>query len=109
MNPDLTKRHSNSELETRHSKSCRVRSSAFRRSRLAVRLGAFSLIELSAVLGAIALLTLALAPAVVRQLDRIASDQETAALKFFGAALQQSIQRNRSIPSHTNWVTTVAL
>src|SRR5204863_10008073 len=37
-----------------------------------------------------------------------AGDQESAALKSFGDALQQSIVRNRYIPSDADWASTVA-
>ena len=41
-------------------------------------------------------------------MDKIAGDQESAALKSFGDALLSSIMRNRYIPAYTNWATTVA-
>src|SRR5207245_1609726 len=50
---------------------------------------AFSLIELIGVLAVIAILAAVLAPALIRQMDRIAGDQESASLKSFGDALQQ--------------------
>ncbi len=69
---------------------------------------AFSLIEMVGVLTVIAILAAALVPALIRQMDRIAGDQETAALKSFGDALQQSILRNRYIPGTTDWATNIA-
>src|SRR5437016_3062066 len=54
---------------------------------------AFSLIELIGVLAVIAILAAVLVPALIRQLDKIAGDQESAALKSFGGALQASIMR----------------
>jgi prepilin-type N-terminal cleavage/methylation domain-containing protein len=69
---------------------------------------AFSLIEMIGVLAVIAVLATTLAPSFVRQMDKSASDQESAALKSFGDALQQSIMRNRYIPSETDWASTVA-
>src|SRR5262245_28769889 len=69
---------------------------------------AFSLIELVGVIAVIAILAAALVPALIRQMDRIAGEQETAALKSFGDGLQSSILRNRYIPTHTNWASTVA-
>src|SRR5437867_9718654 len=74
----------------------------------AARLHSFSLIELIGVLAVIAILAAVLARALIRQMDRIAGDQESAALKSFGDALQQSIMRARSIPTYTNWASTVA-
>src|SRR6184192_3608046 len=59
---------------------------------------AFSLIELIGVLAVMAILAAAIVPAVIRQMDKIAGDQESAALKSFSDALQQSIMRNRYIP-----------
>ena len=69
---------------------------------------AFSLIELIGVLAVMAILAAVLAPALLRQMDKMAGDQESAALKSFGDALQASILRSRTIPSHTNWASTVA-
>src|SRR5437762_2503399 len=61
---------------------------------------AFSLIELIGVLAVMAILAAVLAPALLRQMDKMAGDQESAALKSFGDALQASILRSRTIPSH---------
>jgi len=74
---------------------------------------AFTLIELIGVLAVIALLAAALVPVVIRQMDRIAGEQESAALKSLGNALQQSIMRVRSsgqhyIPGIPDWVATIA-
>src|SRR5437667_2856534 len=60
---------------------------------------AFSLIEMIGVLAVIAILATALAPSFVRPMDKTAGDQDSAALKSFGDALQQSIMRNRYTPS----------
>jgi len=68
----------------------------------------FSLIELIGVLAVIAILAGVLVPALIRQMDKIAGDQETASLKSFGDALQQSIMRKRYIPSTTDWSTNIA-
>src|SRR5437016_3033571 len=64
---------------------------------------AFSLIELIGVLAVIAILAAVAVPTLIRQMDRIAGERESASLKSFGDALQQSIVRNRSVPSDTNW------
>src|SRR5881396_1136137 len=99
--------HSNSKPGTKDSELFRLRS-PFRASPWALRLRSFSLIELIAVLAVIALLAASLVPTLIRQMDRIAGDQESAALKSFGDALNQSIRRNRYIPSQTDWASTVA-
>ncbi len=59
-------------------------------------------------MASIGLLMIALVPALIRHLDRMASEQESAALKSFADALQQSILRNRSIPGDTDWATNIA-
>ena len=69
---------------------------------------AFSLIELIGVLAVIAILAAALVPALIRQMDRIAGEQESAALKSFSDSLQQSILRKRYIPSASDWATNIA-
>src|SRR6266536_3397979 len=69
---------------------------------------AFSLIELIGVLAVMAILAGMLVPALVRQMDKVAGDQESAALKSFGDALQQSIMRNGYIPSATDWAAQTA-
>jgi len=73
----------------------------------------FSLIELIGVLAVIALLSAALVPVLIRQMDRIAGEQESAALKSLGDALQKSFIRIRPngqhyIPGITDWVTNLA-
>jgi prepilin-type N-terminal cleavage/methylation domain-containing protein len=69
---------------------------------------AFSLIEMIGVLAVIAVLATALAPSFVRQMDKTAGDQESAAMKSFGDALQRSIMRYRYIPSDADWATNIA-
>ncbi|HXI51243.1 MAG TPA: prepilin-type N-terminal cleavage/methylation domain-containing protein, partial [Candidatus Saccharimonadales bacterium] len=67
-----------------------------------------TLIELIGVLAIIAIVAAALVPVLIRQLDKAAADQETAALKSFSTALQRSAQRNRYIPSEADWASVVA-
>src|SRR6266516_250010 len=69
---------------------------------------AFTLIEMIGTLTVIALLATLLVPMLIRQMDKIAGDQESAALKSFGDALQQSILRNRYITNATDWATQTA-
>ena len=82
----------------------------FRHSSFVIRHSsrAFSLIELIGVLAVMAILAGAVVPALIRHIDKIAGHHESAALKSFADALQQSIMRNRSIPTYTNWAPTVA-
>lgn len=67
-----------------------------------------TLIELIAVLAIIAILASVLVPALIRQMDKIAGDQETARLKALGEALKATILRHHYVPSHTNWAQTIA-
>jgi len=76
---------------------------AFSLPRPAFRLRAFSLLQMIGLLAVISILAAALAPSFVRQMDKTAGDQESAALKAFGDALQQSIMRQRYIPGTVNW------
>jgi type II secretory pathway pseudopilin PulG len=69
---------------------------------------AFSLLEMIGILAVLAILATVLAPSFVRTMDKSASDQESATLKSFGDALQQSILRKRYIPSEVDWATNIA-
>jgi type II secretory pathway pseudopilin PulG len=72
------------------------------------RLWGFSMVEMIGVLAVIAVLAAVLFPVAIRQLDRMAFDQETARLKALGDTLQSGILRFRYIPSYTNWAPTLA-
>ncbi len=67
----------------------------------------FTLIEMIGVLAAIALLAALLLPALTKQTDRLASDQETATLQVFGDAFQRSVLRNRYIPGTNDWAAVI--
>src|SRR3989442_9715593 len=70
---------------------------------------AFTLIELIGVLTIIVILATLLVPVLIRQMDRIAGEQESASLKAIGDALEQSVKWNRYIPSETDWASTIAV
>src|SRR2546430_14061204 len=69
---------------------------------------AMTLVECIGVLAIMAVLAGLMLPAMIRHLDGIASEQETAILKKLGVALQDSIRRNHYIPAYTNWASVVA-
>ena len=68
----------------------------------------FSLIELVGVLAVLAILAAVLAPALLKQTDKLVADKETATLQSFGDALQRSILRNRSSITSSDWTNIVA-
>jgi len=55
-----------------------------------------------------AALAAAVTPTIIRRVDRAAWTKETADLNTFADALNQSIIRTKTIPSYTNWASTVA-
>jgi type II secretory pathway pseudopilin PulG len=67
-----------------------------------------TLIGLIGVMAVLAILAAVLVPALLRTMDRIAGDRESASLKALAASLEASILRHRYIPSHTNWAQVVA-
>ena len=72
------------------------------------RCNGFTLVEIIAVLAIMAVLVGVVAPSVIRRIDRAAWTKETADLNTFADALNQSIIRTKTIPSYTNWASTVA-
>jgi type II secretory pathway pseudopilin PulG len=67
-----------------------------------------TLIELIGVLAILAIFAALLIPSAVRQLDQVAGDQETAALKALSDAFQRGVLRHRYIPSQADWANFVA-
>ena len=69
---------------------------------------AFTLVEMIGVLAIIAILAAVLLPAMIKQMDKIVADQETATLQAFGTAIQTKVLRSRRIPDATasgnNWI-----
>jgi hypothetical protein len=55
------------------------------------------------VMAAIALLGLALAPVLIKQLDRFAWEKETSQLKAFADGFRQGVLKTKSIPNQTGW------
>src|ERR1043166_633236 len=70
--------------------------------------GAFTLIESLGVLAVLALLVAAIAPSIVRRIDRAAWMKETADLQAIADSYVQYILRNKTIPTYTNWAAAVA-
>ena len=69
---------------------------------------AFTLVEMIAVMAVMAALAAVVTPTIIRRVDRAAWTKETADLNTFADALNQSIIRTKTIPSYTNWASTVA-
>src|SRR5688572_23756458 len=70
-----------------------------RRAIQALEVRAFTLIEVISILAVIAVLVAVLLPAFIKQLDRLAAEKETAILKKFAQALEQSVKTNKRIPA----------
>src|SRR4051812_48748657 len=64
---------------------------------------AFTLIELVGVMAVVAILALALAPVMIKQLDQIAGDKETAQLKSFANSFRQGVLKSKIIPNEFGW------
>lgn len=69
---------------------------------------AVSLIELLGILAVMAILIAALVPALIRYLDRKASELETRELDRLAEGFQQHITRNRNVPDHNNYAQAIA-
>jgi hypothetical protein len=67
-----------------------------------------TLVECIGVLAILAVIAGLMLPVMLRHLDGLASEVETATLKKLGDALQDSIRRNHYIPTYTNWASVVA-
>src|SRR5213594_2279784 len=63
----------------------------------------FTLIEMIGVLTVICILALALMPTLIKQMDRMAAEKETAQLKAFGEAFRSSVVKTKSIPNQAGW------
>ena len=68
----------------------------------------FSLIEMIGVLAVLAISAAMLMPVLVQQTDSAVAGQEASSLQSFVTALQNNIERNRAIPTVTNWISVVA-
>jgi prepilin-type N-terminal cleavage/methylation domain-containing protein len=68
----------------------------------------WTLIESIAVLAVIAILAAILVPPVIKRVDRAVWTRETAELDAYSDALKQSIIRTKSVPTYTNWASTIA-
>jgi type II secretory pathway pseudopilin PulG len=69
---------------------------------------ALTLIEMIGVLAIIALSAAVLVPSFIRQMDKVAADQETVALKAMADGLQANITRNRYVPGPSDWSSVIA-
>jgi hypothetical protein len=55
------------------------------------------------VMAAVSLLGLALAPVLIKQLDRLAWEKETSQLKMFADGFRQGVLKTKTIPNQTGW------
>ena len=63
----------------------------------------FSLVEMIGVLTVLSILAMALAPILIKQMDRIAGEKENSQLKAFSEAFRQGVLTTKSIPSEFGW------
>lgn len=70
---------------------------------------AFTLLEMVIVLAIIAILAAVLLPPMIKRLDLIASEKESATLKSMAQAFKESVQTWKHVPSETGWAQAVAL
>lgn len=68
----------------------------------------FTLIELIGVMAIIAILAAAIAPSIIRDIDRAVGDVEQAQLATLAKELTLYIRTNKIIPSATTWTTALA-
>jgi prepilin-type N-terminal cleavage/methylation domain-containing protein len=68
----------------------------------------FTLIEMIGVLAVIAILAVALIPILIRQMDQMAADKETAQLKIFAEGLRLGISKTKSIPDEAGMPLVIA-
>lgn len=69
---------------------------------------AFTLIEMLGVLAVIAILAGALVPMLIRQMDRMARENEVKALQRLRDGLERHILRQQNIPNHTTFAADIA-
>jgi Tfp pilus assembly protein PilE len=69
---------------------------------------AFSLIEMIGILAVIAVLASIVLPAMIRHIDVIVANHESAMLQSFDDAMVRSIMRNRYIPGAADWTSRIA-
>src|SRR5262249_2773656 len=103
LGPAQMNHGSKTDVRTQNGKSFHVRHSALLVACFPCRARAFSLLEMVAVIAILAILAAFLVPPLIRQMDYTAGDQESAVLKSFSDALQQSIMRNRRVPGAAGW------
>jgi prepilin-type N-terminal cleavage/methylation domain-containing protein len=69
---------------------------------------AYSLLEFILVLAVVAILAAALAPSFIKHLDRLADEEEAAALRALADGFKQSVSTRKYVPDANGWATNVA-